>query len=186
MTISRPAGNTESRASPCSARIAEVSLSAEMGAKGILRLSPRRGSRLASSISCETVNRPLPTKRGGSRRTAATYSPSKFSPPMPGGTLPKSPEGMARETLRSSKPVVVSQYVDGLRWIHASPRDESLIPAVSRFRLDLSRGDDALWFCNESLRRRRSSEIRLSISTSPNQSQRVPPLFINTCWSLLP
>jgi hypothetical protein len=52
---------------------------------------------------------------------------------MPGGTLPKSPEGMARETLRPSKPMVVSQYVDGLRWKHASPRDESLIPAVTRF-----------------------------------------------------
>jgi hypothetical protein len=78
------------------------------------------------------------------------------------------------------------RYVDGLGRKHASPRDESLIPAVSRFRLDLSRGDDALWFCNESLRRGRPSTVRLSISTSPNQSQRVPPLFAHTCRSPWP
>src|SRR4030095_13471296 len=106
-----------------------------------------------------------------------SYSSPKFSPPLPGGTLPQSPEGRVRETLRPSKAAFVSQYVDGFGRKHASPRDEPRIPAVTRFRVDPSRGDDALWFCSESLRRRRSSEIRLSISTSPNQSQRVPQLF---------
>ena len=78
------------------------------------------------------------------------------------------------------------RYVDGLGRKHASPRDEPRIPAVTRFRVDLSRGSDALWFCNESLRRGRPRAVRLSISISPNQSQRVPPLFAHTCGSLWP
>jgi hypothetical protein len=110
----------------------------------------------------------------------SSYSSPKFSPPLPGGTLPKSPEGKARETLRRWKSA--GRYVDGRGRKHASPRDELLIPAVTRFRVDPSRGDDALWFCNEFLRQRRPWAVRLSISTSPNQSQRVSPLFVNTCW----
>src|SRR5947209_19347023 len=66
------------------------------------------------------------------------YSSPKFSPPLPEGTLPKSPEGRARETLREWKAVV--RYVDGQGWKHASSRDELLIPAVTRFAVDLRAG----------------------------------------------
>src|SRR5437764_15495861 len=68
------------------------------------------------------------------RPDAYPYSSPKFSPPLPGGTLPKSPEGRARETLRWLK--CAGRYVDGQGWKHASSRDEPSIPAVTRLTVE--------------------------------------------------